>query len=160
MHHFILFLLAASVFMAMHALQTDEEIAMHALFQAKHAVNRAAHAAAQQLDQDKLALGVHSIDEGRAQAEALRYLQDNLRLDTGNIPIPGSFWKTPMQVLSLVVINEDHVFPFVHLDPLYRYSVTLNRPGVILIVRLEFPRTFRVLAPIVWEIKGTAELVY
>jgi hypothetical protein len=160
MHKMILFLLLSAFFMQLHALQTDEELAMHALFQAKHAVNRAAHASAQQLDRRQLSSGIRSIDETMAYQAALAYLQDNLRLDESLLPRPGSFWTSHVKLLALDIINEGEHFPYRYERPEYDYAVTLNRPGVILIIRLDYPRTFRVLGPISWTVKGTSELVY
>lgn len=160
MYKLLLFLLLAAFFMSMHALQLDEEVALHALFQGKRAVNRAAHAAAQQLNPDKLAAGVRSIDPVRAEAAALQYLRHNLRLDGANQPLPDTFWKTRVDVLDFTVINEDSPFPYTYANPDLGYTVVLNRPGVVFAVRLEYPRTFRVLERIEWEIKGTAELTY
>ena len=62
--------------MTLYALQTDEELAMHTLFQGKHGLNDAVHAAAQQSDSSKLAQGIHSIDEGKAQSAAIQYLRE------------------------------------------------------------------------------------
>jgi hypothetical protein len=160
MYKLILFLLLSALFMQLHALQTDEELAMHALFQTKHAVNRAAHASAQQLDRGRLSSGIPSIDEAQAHQAAIAYLQDNLRLDESLLPRPGTFWRSRVQVLALDIINDVEHFPYRYERPEYDYSVTLNRPGVVLIIRMDYPRTFRVLGPISWTVKGTSELVY
>jgi hypothetical protein len=160
MHKLLLFMLLAAFFMMLHGLQTDEELAMHALFQGKHAINRAAHASAQQLDRAKLARGVRAIEPMLAREAALQYLRSNLRLDEGNSPLPNTFWKTRVEVLALDIINDESTFPYVYERPEYDYSVTLHRPGVVMIVRLDYPRIYRVLSPISWTIKGAAELVY
>ena len=57
MYKLVLVMLMMVIWMFMHALQTDEEMAITALFQGKHAVNRAAHAAAQQVDRAALSEG-------------------------------------------------------------------------------------------------------
>jgi hypothetical protein len=160
MDKLLLFMLLSAFFMLLHGLQTDEELAMHALFQGKHAVNRAAHASAQQLDPAKLARGIRSIDTVRARSAAMQYLRSNLRLDEGNSPMPGTFWKTRVEVLALDIVNEDNNFPYLYERLDYGYSVTLHRPGVVMIVRLDYPRIYQVLSPISWTIKGAAELVY
>ncbi|MEW9701250.1 hypothetical protein [Paenibacillus sp. SI8] len=160
MYKLLLLILMSVVYLAMYALQTDEEVAMHTLFQGKYALNRAAHAAAQQSDQEKLALGIHSIEESRAKTEALRYLQTNLRLDGSNNPLPGTFLRSRVALELFKVVNDGEEFPYTYSNAEYGYSVTLNRPGVIMIVRLEFPRTYAVLQPISWSIKGSAEMVY
>lgn len=147
-------------YMMVTALQFDEEVAMHTLFRAKHSLNYAAHAASQQLDRIKLARGIYSIDEHRAREAAERYLQENMRLDERNEPLPDSFFRSRIEVLVFEVINEDRSFPFVYANPAYDYEVTLERPGVVMIVKVEFPRTYNVLGPITWEIKGSSELVY
>lgn len=160
MYKLIAFMLLIGFVMLLQALQADEEVALQALFQGKHAVNRAAHAAAQQVDRDKLKDGIVSIDPASAEAAALLYLQRNLRLDEANEPLPETFWRTRAEVLELEIINENRPFPYTYTNTDYNYTVTLAKPGVVMIVRLVYPRTYTVLGPITWEIKGTAELVY
>ncbi|MNI25800.1 hypothetical protein D3C73_794760 [compost metagenome] len=160
MYKLLILALMSTLFMAIYGLQTDQEIAMHTLFVGKHGLNTAVHAASQQSDQAKLALGVHSIDAAKAQAAALQYLQTNLRLDTNNEPLPGTFFRSRVEVLVLEVLNEQHSFPYTYINAAYNYAVTLKRPGVVMIIRLEFPRTYSVLQPVVWTIKATSEIVY
>ena len=159
MYKLILIMLMMVVWMYMHALQTDEEMATAALFQGKHAVNRAAHAAAQQLDRAALADGRAHIDEPAAIREAARYLQTNLQLDEAGMPLPGAYLQDRVEVLVCDVVNDDRTFPFVYRNAAYNYEVTLRKPGVVMIVKLVYPSVFSVMAPIEWEIKGTAELV-
>lgn len=156
------FLLIVAFAMLLHALQADEQIALRALFQVKHAVNRAAHAAAQQIDAEKLKDGIISIDSDSAAAAARHYLQRNMRLDDTMEPLPGSFWRSRLEVIVFEVINEDRAFPYVYtyVNGTEIYNVTLERPGVVMLVRMEYPRTYKVLGPITWEIKGAAELVF
>ncbi|MCD9026073.1 hypothetical protein [Cohnella silvisoli] len=144
----------------LHALQMDEELAMGTVHEAKRAVDRAAHAAAQQLDRDKLELGVLSIKAEFAEQKALAYLQENLSLDAGLNPQPGSFLRDPAEVRLFKIVNEGVVYPYTYRNSLYDYEVTLDRPGVILIVHVKYPRLFGVLAPVEWDLKGSAELVY
>ncbi|GIP35441.1 hypothetical protein [Paenibacillus sp. J2TS4] len=160
MNKLLLFLLLIGFYMTMQALQTDEELAMHTVFNAKHALNYSTHAAAQQVDADKLAQGVVAIDPARAKETADRYLQTNLRLDSANIPLPGTFLRSPVNVLVFDVINEDKTFPYVYSNPTYDYSVRFDRPGVVMIIQLEFPRSFQVLGPVTWQIKSSSELVF
>lgn len=154
----LLIVVLLTVWLAAHALQTDEELAIQTLFRGKHAVNRAAHAAAQQLDADALAEGRVVIDESAASAEAARYLQANLQLDGAGNPLPGTFLRERAEVLAFEVINGNRVFPFTYRSDLYDYEVTLQKPGVVLIMRLKYPRVFQMMEPIEWDIKGTAEL--
>lgn len=160
MYKLLLFILMCSFLMLLTAQQTDEQAAMQALFRGKHAVNRAAHAAAQQIDPQKLKEGIVSIDPLRAHDTAFDYLQRNLGLDADNVPLPGTFWQTRVEVPVLEVINEDRSFPYIYHNAAYDYTVTLNKPGVIMIIRLEYPRTFQAIGPITWMVKGAAELVY
>ena len=131
---------------------------MNTLFRVKHGVNRAAHAAAQQLDDSKLAQGILSIDSVKAQSQANLYLQQNLRLSSDLTPLPDGFLRAPIDVLVLEVINENRIFPYHYVNAEYGYEVTLNRPGVIMIIRVEYPRIYRVMGPITWVVKGAAEL--
>ncbi|WP_254777139.1 hypothetical protein [Paenibacillus sp. yr247] len=148
------------VYLSLFALQTDEELAMHTLFHGKHALNNAVHAAAQQSDQVKLAGGIHAIDETKARNAALQYLQTNLRLNGMNDPLPNTFLRSRVVVELFKIVNDNEVFPYTYLDAGYGYSVTLDRPGVIMFIRLEFPRTYTVLQPITWTIKSSAEMVF
>ncbi|AJY73855.1 hypothetical protein [Paenibacillus beijingensis] len=158
MYKLLFVIVMMTVWLAAHALQTDQELAVQTLFRGKHAVNRAAHAAAQQLDAAELAEGRLIIDESAASAQAARYLQANLQLDGAGNPLPGSFLKERVEVLAFEVVNGDRAFPYTYRSDLYDYDVTLHKPGVVLIVRLAYPRAFQVMEPIEWEIKGTAEL--
>lgn len=160
MYKILLYVLLIGFFMALFGLQTDEELAMHTLFEAKHGLNRAAHAAALQVDEDKLAQGTLSINPDAAWTAALRYMQENLHLNGANEPLPGTFLKQPVEVAVFEVINENNSFPYVYENPGFGYTVTLNRPGVVIIAKVHFPRTYGVLGPITWEIKSSSELVY
>jgi hypothetical protein len=159
MHKMVLIMLMMVVWMLMQALQMDEEMAMSALFQGKHAVNRAAHAAAQQVDRQALADGRLHIDEAAASEKAGLYLQANLQLDSSGEPLPGAYLRERVEILVFEVINDDRPFPFTYLNAAYDYKVTLKRPGVVMIARIVYPRVFKVIEPIEWTIKGTAELV-
>jgi hypothetical protein len=160
LYKLLLLVLISVVFMSLFALQTDEELAMHTLFHGKHALNHAVHAAAQQSDQVKLAGGIHAIDELKARAAALQYLQANLRLNAMNDPLPNTFLRSTVVVELFKIVNDNEVFPYTYMDPGNGYSVTLDRPGVIMFIRLEFPGTYTVLQPITWTIKSSAEMVF
>jgi len=160
MYKLLLLLLMSVIYMMMYALQTDEEVALHTLFQGKHALNRAVHAAAQQSDSMKLAAGIHAIDEGKAQEAALRYLQTNLKLNGVNDPLPGSFLRSRVDVILFKIVNDQEVFPYQYTNAEQEFTVTLERPGVIMLIRLEYPRTYSVLQPITWTIRSSAEMVF
>ena len=66
MHKLVFFVLMVIVWWMLHALQIDEEAALGTLHEGKRAIDRAAQAAAQQTDRDKLEAGVLSIDEEKA----------------------------------------------------------------------------------------------
>ncbi|TFE25758.1 hypothetical protein [Cohnella luojiensis] len=148
------------VWWMLHALQMDEEVAMGTVHEAKRAVDRAAHAAAQQLDRDKLEMGVLSIQTDLAEDATLAYLRENLSLDASLSPLPGSFLRDTVEVRAFEIVNEDAVFPYTYSNSLYDYEVTLDRPGVVLVVHVVYPRLFGVLAPVEWDLEGSAELVY
>jgi hypothetical protein len=160
MHKLVFSVLMLVLWWMLHALQIDEEAAMGTLHEGKRAVDRAAHAAAQQTDRDKLEAGILSIDRGKALAAAETYLQANLRLKSDFTPEERAFLRERVEVKVFQVINETETFPYVYRNPEYGYEVTLRRPGVVLIVRLVYPRLFGVLDPIEWNLKGAAELVY
>jgi hypothetical protein len=144
----------------LHALQMDEELAMGTVHEGKRAVDRAAHAAAQQLDREKLELGMLSIKPELAEQAALVYLRENLSLDAGLNPEPDSLLQDPLEIRVFKVFNEEVAYPFTYRNSLYDFEITLDRPSVILIVHMKYPRLFGVLAPVEWDLKGSAELVY
>lgn len=143
----------------LHGMQVDQELSMQSLFQAKYALNRSTHAAAQQLDIQKLSQGVTSINNDEAYNTAQVYLQKNLNLDTSNAPLPNTFLRSKVDVLVFEVINENEQFPFTYTNVDYDYQVVLQKPGVIIIIRVIYPRTYNILGPITWEIKGVSEVV-
>jgi hypothetical protein len=159
MNKLLLFILLIAFFMSLYALQADEELAMHRLFDVKHALNRATHAAAQQTDPLLLSEGKADLDPVRSRDAALQYLKENLRLDDSLAPLPGTFLQSPVQIFALDVIGADQSFPYLYQQPLYDYTVTLEHPGVVLIARVEYPRMYRMLDPVSWVVKSTSELV-
>jgi hypothetical protein len=158
MYKLLLIVLMMGVWLAVHLLQIEEEMAMQTLFQGKYAVNRAAHAAAQQLDMTALGNGMMQIEESAAAVEAARYLQRNLQLDAAGNPLPGSWLKHRVEVVAFEVINPERGFPYTYRNAAYDYEVTLHRPGVVIVATVIYPRAFTVLDEIQWYIKGAAEL--
>lgn len=159
MHKLLVLTLMAVVWTMLLAQQIDREMALRTFFEAKRAVNRAAHAAAQQLDAEALAEGIVRIDEDAALAAAREYLRVNLRLDDALMPLPGSMLQDPVETAVFRVVNDDAFFPFTYRNEALDYEATLKRPGVILIVRITYPRGYSVMGPIEWTVKGAAELV-
>ncbi|MBD2870914.1 hypothetical protein [Paenibacillus arenilitoris] len=158
MHKLLLIVIMMSVWISSHLLQVEEELAMRTLFLGKHALNRAAHAAAQQLDSEALGEGELRIAPDRAEAEAIRYLRANLLLDSAGEPLPQSFLKHPVQIVVFEIINDDRDFPYTYRNEAFQYEATLERPGIVLIAHVVYPRAFGLLDPIEWHIKGAAEL--
>lgn len=159
MYKLVLFVAMMVIWLTAHTLQIEEEMAMKALFQGKRAVNRAAHAAAQQLDKTALADGIVRIDAASASDAAELYLQRNLQLDENGEPLGNSFLRERVDILVFEVINDDREFPFIYRNEAYHFEAVLRQPGVVLIVRMAHPSRFSVMESIIWEIKGTAELV-
>lgn len=153
-------ILMTVVWWMLHALQLDEEAAMGTLSDVKQAVNSAAHAAAQQIDRDKLELGVLAIDYDKAEQAAAEYLMENLLLDSNLQPTDSSFLENQVEVRAFEVLGEDVVYPYTYRNEQYDYEITFDRPGVVLIVHVHYPMLFGVLAPIEWEVRSSAELVY
>jgi hypothetical protein len=144
----------------LHALQLDEELALGTVHEAKRAVDRAVHAAAQQVDPKKLEMGIPALQQEEAEAAAVAYLRENMRLDEALVPLPGSFLREAVKVEEFAVINDNLSFPFTYHSARFNYEVTLSHPGVVMIVHVSFPRLFGVLAPVQWDLKGSAEMVY
>jgi hypothetical protein len=160
MYKLLLIVVMMTVWISIHLLQVEEELAMKTLFQGKHAVNRAAHAAAQQLDMEALGEGLLRLAPDKASSAAALYLRENLKLDEQGEPLQSSFLKHRVEVVVFEVVNSEHAFPYTYRNDQYNYEVTLKRPGVIMIIHLIYPRAFQVMEPIEWDIKGAAELIY
>ncbi|KQN96312.1 hypothetical protein [Paenibacillus sp. Leaf72] len=160
MYKLTIIVLMMTIWLMLHVMQTDEEIAMKTLFQGKHALNRAVHAAAQQIDKTALGDGIVRIDPVAAEAAASRYLQGNLQLDAAGKPLGSSFLHDPVKVLVFEVINGEHAFPYQYVNSQYSYEATLRRPGVVMIIKVVNPRVFTVLEPIEWTIKSVSELTF
>lgn len=158
MYKLVLFALFSVVIMTLQAIQLDRELAVHSLLRVKDAINRSAHAAAQQLDEEQLIWGIHTIDADKAEREARSYLQANLGLDTSLTPLPTSWLQEQVEWLVFDIIQADETFPYHYVNATYDYEATLYRPGVVLIVRVHYPRSYRVMPPISWVVKGVAEL--
>lgn len=159
MYKLLLIVVMMTVWVSIHLLQVEEELAMQALFQGKHAINRAAHAAAQQLDPVALGEGLLQIAPDAAVETAVLYLQANLRLDANGVPLAESFLKDQVELVVFEIVNSDQTFPYTYRNDAYQYEVTLKRPGVVMIAHIVYPRAFQLLDPIEWDIKGAAELV-
>lgn len=159
MHKFLLLMLLVLFQMRLMALQLDEERAMHLLFDLKYGLNRAVHAAAQQTDDARLARGIRAIDEAKAEAVFLEYLQANLQLDGDNRPLPGSQLREPVDIVVFDVINPDQPFPYHYRNAEHDVSLTLYGPGVVAVIRAEYPRFYRLVGPIDWTVKGSSELL-
>lgn len=159
MYKVVLIVAMMTLWITVHMMQVEEEMAMKTLSQGKRAINRAAHAAAQQVDKSALSEGIVRIDESSASREAALYLQQNLQLDTSGKPLPNSFLRHPVQVLVFDVINSEESFPYRYWNPTYNYEVELRSPGVVMIAKVVYPRAFNVMEPLEWEIRGAAELV-
>ncbi|MFD2672524.1 hypothetical protein [Marinicrinis sediminis] len=159
MYKIILYVTLCVVCVLMGALQVDEEMAVRVLFESKHAVNRAAHAAAQQVNEDKLLAGVLSIDEQKADEVLKQYLFQNLRVGTDGEPLQTSYLDQKVEILLFEVVNESYSFPYTYQAPQYNFEVTLSKPGVVVVAEVSYPRTFQVLDPITWQIKGSSEMV-
>ena len=152
--------LMAVVWWMLQALQWDGEMALGTLYEVKRAVNRAAHAAAQQADPEKLELGVITVEPVLAEEAAYVYLRDNLRLDAQLQPLPGSVLRDGVKIRHFAVIGDEVSFPYTFRLEELNYEVTFYRPGVVLVVEAAYPRLFGVLAPVEWTVKGAAEMVY
>ncbi|MDI4647545.1 hypothetical protein [Cohnella hashimotonis] len=160
MHKLFFSFLMIVVWWLLHAMQLEEETALGTLHEGKRAIDRAAHAAAQQVDELKLEAGTLSIDSVRAEAAARAYLAANLRLAPDLSPQSGGWFTSAPEIVEFAVINEQYAFPYTYRNAAYDYEVTLRRPGVVIIVHLSCPRIFGVIDPIEWDLKGASELVF
>ncbi|WP_270165636.1 hypothetical protein [Paenibacillus sp. SYP-B4298] len=159
MYKLLLIPLMMVVWMLLHVLQLDEEMAIQTLFHSKHAVNRAAHAAAQQLDSQELAGGRIVIDRREATEAATDYMRYNLGLNEAGEPLPGSLLSAEPEIVVFDIIDGDTSFPYRYRSEAHQFEVTLQGPGVVIIALFRYPRAFTVLEPIEWKVKGVAELL-
>jgi hypothetical protein len=159
LYKLLLIMMMMTVWMAVHLMGVEEELAMKTLSQSKRAINRAAHAAAQQLDKEALGNGELRIDPQTAAETAMNYLGGNLLVDGEGVPLNTSILREPIEVLVFDIVNGDQTFPYVYRNDEHQFEAVLRKPGVVLIVKVVYPRAFRVLEPIEWEIRGAAELV-
>lgn len=146
MNQLLFGMLLAAAAALLFAAQTDEEAAVQTLFRTKYAVDRATHAAALQLDTAKLARGVTAVDPVAAESAAEAYL-------AANMP-SGERWER----VDFLVVPETAAFPYVYRSPDSEFRVMLRRPGVILLIRIEYRRAFRLLGDIVWIVGGSHEV--
>ncbi|GIQ71014.1 hypothetical protein DUZ99_01520 [Xylanibacillus composti] len=156
MDKLILVVLLLAVTVVLQAAQLEEEAAYQTFFRAKHALNRAAVAAAQQLDPAALAEGRIAIDPQQARGTAEWYLQHNLGLDSDHLPRSGGFLQHRVEWVRLEVINEGP-FPYRYSDPSINYEVVLEKPGVVAVIRLRYPGIFLWYDGLEWDIKATGE---
>ncbi|WP_168119835.1 hypothetical protein [Paenibacillus sp. HB172176] len=159
MYKLLLIIAMMTLWLSVHLIQIEDELAMKTLFQSKRAVNRAVHAAAQQLDKTSLSEGELRIDPTAAAAAAFEYLQRNLQLDASNNPQNTSFLEEQVEVLVFDIINSDESFPYFYHNDSYLYDAVLNKPGVVMIIHVAFPNRFPVLEPMEWSVKGVSEIV-
>lgn len=159
MYKVLLVIVLAAVFFTMYAVQLDQEAAVQVFFELKRAANRAAHAAASQIDLYALADGHILFDEAAAWLAAERYLQSNLNLDERLAAKDGSSLRGQVEIRVFELIDSTYTFPYRYEHEAYDYAVTLDKPGVILIIHAGYHRLFNVLRPISWHVKSAAEIV-
>lgn len=160
MYKVALIVMMMAIWITSQLIQIEQQLAMKTVYWAKQAVNRSAHAAAQQLDLHSLSEGEFRIDEQIAKRVASIYLQQNLYLDENNLPLSASFLRHPVKLLVFDIINSEQSFPYHYVNTAYQYEVWLERPAVIMIVHVSYPKRFEAVASIDWILKGTAQLAY
>ncbi|MFD2115679.1 hypothetical protein ACFSTH_10700 [Paenibacillus yanchengensis] len=160
MYKLVLIIAMMSVWITAHSIQIEQEMALKTVYLAKQAINRAAHAAAQQLDSSALSEGELRIDEEQAKEVAMLYLQRNLHLNSQGEPLPASFLQNPVKLLVFDIVNAEQSFPYHYVNTAYQYEVWLERPAVIIIGNIIYPQMFRTISSIDWTLKGTAQMTY
>jgi len=144
----------------MYTEQLDHELSMKAYYKGKQAVNRGAHAGALQLDELLLSEGVFAIDSEMAYLMATEYLYANLRLDEHGYPTSKSFLKERVELLHFEVLDATLTYPYDYRLSEYGYSTTFDRPAVVIVIRMEYPRIFSSNNPVEWNIIGSSQLVF
>ena len=144
----------------MYSEQLDHELSMKAYYKGKQAVNHAAHAGALQLDEELLSEGIFTIEPELAFNMATQYMYANLRLDESGNPTEQSFLRERVELLHFEVLDTTLTYPYEYSLSEYGYSTTFNRPAVIIVIRMKYPRIFSSNNPVEWNIIGSSQLVF
>lgn len=144
----------------MYSEQLDHELSMKAYYKGKQAVNHAAHAGALQLDEELLSEGIFTIEPELAFNMALQYMYANLRLDESGNPTDRSFLRERVELLHFEVLDATLAYPYEYSLSEYGYSTTFDRPAVIIVIRMKYPRIFSSNNPVEWNIIGSSQLVF
>ncbi|MCR8657058.1 hypothetical protein [Paenibacillus endoradicis] len=148
------------IWLMMYTEQLDHELSMKAYYKGKQAVNRGAHAGTLQLDELQLSEGIFAIDPVMAYQMATEYMYANLRLDRNGNPTPQSFLKERVELLHFEVLDPSLTYPYEYSLSKYGYSTTFNRPAVVIVIRMKYPRIFSSNNPVEWNIIGSSQLVF
>lgn len=159
MYKLLIIPLMLIVWLSLYAGAIDQELAMKSYYKGKHAVNRGAHAAALQLDSLALAEGIFQLDPIQARAEAERMIYLNLLLDEAGNPTAQSFIRKPVQIVHFDVLDASLSYPYHYKLDSYDFQTTFERPAVIVVIKISYPRIFSINNPVEWNIIGSAQLV-
>lgn len=106
----------------------------------RHGLNLALRAAVAQLDMDALA-DPHDprlvINPAQAEEKFYQVLQTNLKLDTNNVPLPGSIADGPVEVCFFKVVNQEEL-PFERSFSYHfgEYQVRVEKVGATAIIKV------------------------
>lgn len=148
------------IWLMMYTEQLDHELSMKAYYKGKQAVNRGAHAGALQLEEQQLSEGIFAIDPEMAYQMATEYLYANLRLDQNGNPTSRSYLRERVEILHFEVLDASLTYPFEYSLSEYGYSTTFDRPAVVIVIRMKYPRIFSSNNPVEWNIIGNSQLVF
>ncbi len=158
MYKLVFIMIMLPIWLYAQILQVEQELSMKAVYLAKQAVNRAVHAAAQQLDEEALADGEIRIDSEAAWQTAKLYLQKNLELDQSFKSLSPSSLLKQIKITVFSVINEVKGLPYTYKNEQYAYEVMVKKPAVIMIIEVDYNKAFQLFKEVKWNIKGTAEI--
>jgi hypothetical protein len=145
------FLIIAPVLVILLLLELDYDHATAMFIQAKQAVNRSVQAAAMQIDPESWAAGEPVLEPIRAESIFKDYLKDNLKLSTGNL-------KNHIGEIEVTIVDRSHSFPYTFQSK-WNDTIVFRSPGLFVSVQLTYPRLYKVLGPITWNIRGAEQIV-
>lgn len=83
----------------------------------------------------------------------------NLLLDEAGNPTAQSFIRKPVQIVHFDVLDASLSYPYHYKLDSYDFQTTFERPAVIVVIKISYPRIFSINNPVEWNIIGSAQLV-
>lgn len=147
MYKFIVYPFLLLILLYAYVDQLSHHMAYIHYYKMKYALNRAAHAAAMQINEAALANGLIVIDEQAAYDAAQRLLYLNSKDEV-------------YKLVYFTVINDiDSDSTYHYVNRQWNIDVMLNKPAVVLVIEATLPHIINTKEPYKWKINGTSEVV-